>query len=74
MAFVGSWTLLLALGLAIYCFIAGLLSLIFQGDHGWERMGETARRAGVVAFVAVFLAAVALVVSAFRDDFTIAYI
>jgi len=74
MAFIGSFALLLALGLAVYCFVAGLLSLIFQGDHGWERMGETARRAGVVAFVAVFLAAVALVVSAFRDDFTIAYI
>src|SRR5450755_3215955 len=74
MAFIGSFALLLALGLAVYCFVAGLLSLIFQGDHGWGRMGETARRAGVVAFVAVFLAAVALVVSAFRDDFTIAYI
>src|SRR5712675_290387 len=51
-------------------------------DNSWaamlrsssERIGETARRAGVVVFGAVVVAAIALVVSAFRDDFTIAYI
>jgi cytochrome c-type biogenesis protein CcmF len=39
-----------------------------------DRIGETARRAGIMIFAAVFLAAAALVVAAFRDDFSIAYI
>ena len=74
MAQIGSFALLLALALSVYSFGAGLLALIFQGDPSWERTGETARRAGVVVFGAVFLAALALVVAAFRDDFSIAYI
>src|ERR1700723_725978 len=39
-----------------------------------ERIGETARRAGVATFAAVFLAALVLVVCAFQDNFSIAYI
>jgi cytochrome c-type biogenesis protein CcmF len=39
-----------------------------------ERIGETARRAGLMTFAAVLVAAIALVVAAFRDDFSIAYI
>jgi cytochrome c-type biogenesis protein CcmF len=39
-----------------------------------DRLGETSRRAGIMVFIAVLLAAVALVIAAFRDDFTIAYI
>ena len=74
MATIGSFALLLALALSIYCFGAGLLSLLFQDDPSWDRVGETARRAGIVIFGAVALAAVALVVAAFRNDFTIAYI
>ena len=74
MAQIGSFALLLALALSVYSFGVGLLALIRKNDPGWDRLGETARRAGVVLFGAVFLAAVALVVSAFRDDFTIAYI
>ena len=74
MAQIGSFALLLALALSVYSFGVGLLALIRKNDPGWDRLGETARRAGVVIFGAVFLAAVALVVSAFRDDFTIAYI
>jgi cytochrome c-type biogenesis protein CcmF len=73
MAFIGAFALLLALALSVYCFGAGLIALINQGS-GSERLGETARRAGIVAFGAVLLAAIVLVVSAFRDDFTIAYI
>src|SRR5271169_2520773 len=42
--------------------------------RGSERIGETARRAGVATFAAVFLASVVLVICAFHDDFTIAYI
>src|SRR6201997_3416871 len=74
MAQIGSYALLLALALSIYSFGVGLVALFFQGDPLWERLGETARRAGGAVFGAVVLAAIALVVSAFRDDFTIAYI
>jgi len=74
MALIGSFALLLALALSVYCFGIGLLALVRKNDPDWERLGETARRAGVVIFGAVFLAALALVISAFRDDFTIAYI
>src|SRR5216683_174660 len=73
MAQVGSFALLLALALSAYSFLAGLIALVRQ-DQGSERMGETARRAGIATFAAVFLAAVVLVICAFRDDFTIAYI
>src|ERR1700726_4221902 len=74
MAQIGSFALLLALALSIYSFGVGLVALFFQGEPNWERLGETARRAGVVVFAAVFLPATPLVVAAFRDDFTIAYI
>ncbi|MGA2855567.1 MAG: cytochrome c-type biogenesis CcmF C-terminal domain-containing protein [Candidatus Sulfotelmatobacter sp.] len=73
MALIGSYALLLALALSAYSFLFGLLALAFPGE-GSERVGETARRAGVVVFGAVLLAAVALVTAAFRNDFTIAYI
>jgi cytochrome c-type biogenesis protein CcmF len=73
MALIGSYALLLAFALSVYSFLFGLLALAFPGE-GSERVGETARRAGVVVFGAVLLAAVALVVAAFRDDFSIAYI
>jgi len=71
MAQIGSFALLLALALSAYSFLAGLIALIFQDE---ERVGETARRAGVAVFAAVLLAAVVLVVAAFQNDFTIAYI
>src|SRR5262249_26696779 len=74
MAQIGSFALLFALALSIYCFGIGLVALFRKGDTDWTRLGETARRAGVVIFAAVFLAALALVVSAFRNDFSIAYI
>ena len=74
MATIGSYALLVALALSIYSFGVGLVALFFQNDSMWERLGETARRAGVVVFGFVALASVALVVAAFRDDFTIAYI
>src|ERR1700689_3384123 len=74
MAQIGSFALLLALALSLYSFGVGLISLFFRGNPDWERLGETARRAGVAVFGFVVLAAIALVVAAFRDDFTIAYI
>jgi cytochrome c-type biogenesis protein CcmF len=73
MAQVGSFALLLALALSAYSFLAGLIALVRQ-DQGSERLGETARRAGIAVFAAVLLAAVVLVVCAFQDNFTIAYI
>ena len=39
-----------------------------------DRIAETARRAGLTVFVAVLLAAICLVISAFNNDFRIAYI
>src|SRR6202045_5142892 len=48
-----------------------LVALLRRGS---ERIGETARRAGIATFAAGFLAAVVLVLCAFRDDFSIAYI
>ncbi len=75
MAQIGSFALLLALALSVYSFLAGLIALFRQHeDDASERLSETARRAGVATFTAVLLAAVALVFSAFADDFRIAYI
>jgi len=73
MAQIGSFALLLALALSAYSFLAGLLALVLP-EPGSERLGETARRAGIAAFAVVLLAAVELVIAAFQDDFSIAYI
>jgi len=73
MPLIGTYALLLALALSFYSFGAGLLALVIPGP-GSERLGETGRRAGIAVFGTVLLAAIVLVVSAFRDDFTIAYI
>ncbi|OLE57075.1 MAG: cytochrome C biogenesis protein [Chloroflexi bacterium 13_1_20CM_2_59_7] len=73
MAQIGSFALLLALALSAYSFLAGLLALVLP-EPGSERLGETARRAGIAAFAVVLLAAVVLVIAAFQDDFSIAYI
>jgi cytochrome c-type biogenesis protein CcmF len=74
MALIGSFALVLALALSLYSFGGGLLALLFQDDPRSARLGETARRAGIAIFGAALLAAIALVIAAFRDDFTIAYI
>src|SRR5438477_12528657 len=70
MAQIGSFALLLALALSAYSFLAGLLALLRPGA-GSERLGETARRAGIDAFAVVLLAAVVLVIAASEDDFSI---
>src|SRR5271166_2138025 len=72
MAVLGSFALLLAFALSVYTFLAGIMALI-EGA-GSERLGETARRAGIATFGAVLLASVVLVICAFRDDFSVAYI
>ncbi|HZP17723.1 MAG TPA: heme lyase CcmF/NrfE family subunit, partial [Terriglobales bacterium] len=73
MSELGSFALLLALALSGYSFLAGLVALV-RKQAGSEALGETARRAGIASFAAVFLGAVVLVVAAFRNDFSIAYI
>src|SRR6202158_2704980 len=73
MSQIGSFALLLALGVAPSCFLPGLWALL-RRDAASSRLGETARRAGIATFAAVLLAAIVLVVSAFSDDFSIAYI
>jgi len=73
MSQIGSFALLLALGLSAYSFLAGLLAL-FRRDAASARLGETARRAGIASFGAVLLAAIVLITAAFSDDFSIAYI
>ena len=73
MSQIGSFSLLLALALSVYSLVAGLVALLRRGP-GSERLGETARRAGIATFATVVLAAVVLVTAAFNDDFSIAYI
>jgi len=74
MSEIGSFALLLALALCAYSFLAGLTALVRERYSSSARLSETARRAGVAAFAVVFLAAVVLVVAAFQNDFSIAYI
>ena len=73
MSQIGSFALLIALALAAYCLLAGAVALGRQTAAA-ARLSETARRAGIASFAAVFLAAVVLVVAAFQNDFSIAYI
>src|SRR5438874_2099256 len=71
----GSFSLLFALALTAYCFLAGAFALRRAGaGYNSERLAETARRAGIATWVAVAGAAVALVTSALNNDFSVAYI
>src|SRR5271168_4920006 len=81
MAEIGSFALLLALALSVYSFLAGIIALAFpsqlssqSSSRSSERLGETARRAGIATFASVLLAAAVLVICAFEDNFRIAYI
>jgi cytochrome c-type biogenesis protein CcmF len=67
---IGSFSLLLALALAVYSFLIGAFAL-YRKD---ELLSETARRAGIACWVAVVAAAAALVVAALGNDFSLAYI
>ncbi len=73
MAELGSYSLILALALGAYAFVAGIVALARKGN-AYDRLGETARRAGIAVFGAVALAAVVLVTAAFQNDFSISYI
>ncbi|HLK54137.1 MAG TPA: heme lyase CcmF/NrfE family subunit, partial [Candidatus Angelobacter sp.] len=65
--------LLFALALALYCFVVGILAAVRKDAIG-NRLAETARRAGMATFAAVFIAAAALVYAAMTNDFSVAYI
>lgn len=69
----GSFSLLFALALALYCFVAGIISLTSR-HPAVERLGESSRRAGMAAFFAVAAAALTLVWAALTNDFSLAYI
>ena len=73
MAVIGSFALLLALVCSAYCAVAGTVALVSKRDLAVP-MAETARRAGIATFALVLLAALILVVAAFENDFSIAYI
>ncbi len=72
MALLGSFSLLLALALAGYSFLAGAFALLQKQPA--DRLSETARRAGIAVWVAVTMAAASLVIAAFSNDFSLAYI
>src|SRR5712671_5200777 len=73
MPLLGSFCLLFALALAGYCFVVGVVAAVRKDAVGY-RLAETARRAGLASFVAVLVAAGALVYAALTDDFSVAYI
>ena len=76
----GSFSLLLALILTAYNLVIGGLALWGPSrktsipEASWNRLGETARRAGIASFVALSCAAFALVWAAFTNDFSVEYI
>jgi cytochrome c-type biogenesis protein CcmF len=69
----GSYSLLLALALSLYAFVAGIAALSRKGGAS-DLLGETARRAGIALFGAVFVASAVLVIATFQNNFSIAYI
>jgi len=73
MAELGSYSLLLGLALSVFAFVAGIIGVVRKGPTA-NILSETARRAGIAVFACVLVAATVLVVAAFRNDFTIAYI
>ncbi len=76
----GSFTLLLALALSVYTLVMGGVALwrtrgVSAGvDRQGDKLGETARRAGISSFVALTCAAFALVWASFTNDYSVSYI
>src|ERR1700748_3319005 len=76
----GSFTLLLALALSVYTLVMGGVSLwrtrgVAAGvDRESDKLGETARRAGISSFIALSCAAFALVWASFTNDYSVSYI
>lgn len=79
MATFGSFSLLVALALAVYNLFAGTLALWLLASGrparvAPERLASTARRAGIAGFFAVSASALVLVWAAFTNNFSIAYV
>jgi cytochrome c-type biogenesis protein CcmF len=78
----GSFSLLLALVLALYTLAVGAMALWTSSAQKTgtpemarsQRLLETARRAGIASFVAVLCAAFALVWASFTNDYSVSYI
>lgn len=76
----GSFALLLALALSVYTLVMGGVALwrtrgvAAGGDRQADRLGETARRAGISSFIACSCAAFALVWASFTNDYSVSYI
>src|SRR5437868_9727744 len=76
----GSFTLLLALALSVYTLVMGGVSLwrtrraAAGVDRQADKLGETARRAGISSFIALTCAAFALVWASFTNDYSVSYI
>jgi cytochrome c-type biogenesis protein CcmF len=76
----GSFTLLLALALSAYTLVMGGVALwrtrgVAAGvDRQGDKLGETARRAGISSFIALSCAAFALVWASFTNDYSVSYI
>jgi cytochrome c-type biogenesis protein CcmF len=76
----GSFTLLLALALSVYTLVMGGIALwrtrglAAGADRQADKLGETARRAGISSFVALTCAAFALVWASFTNDYSVSYI
>ncbi|HUV69523.1 MAG TPA: cytochrome c-type biogenesis CcmF C-terminal domain-containing protein [Terracidiphilus sp.] len=79
MPILGSLALLLALALAMYNLVIGVVALrqISTENRGRippERLAETARLAGLASFATVSLAVFALLWAIFSNDFSLAYV
>jgi cytochrome c-type biogenesis protein CcmF len=76
----GWFTLLLALALSVYTLVMGGVALwrtrgmAAGSDRQADRLGETARRAGIASFIALSSAAFALVWASFTNDYSVSYI
>jgi cytochrome c-type biogenesis protein CcmF len=76
----GSFALLLALALSAYTLLMGGVALwrtrgVTAGaDRQADKLGETARRAGIASFIACTCAAFALVWASFTNDYSVSYI
>ena len=73
MPLIGDFCLIVALALAGYSFVAGIVAAVSNDSAGF-RLAETARRAGIWIFFAVTVAAFALAWAAMTDDFSLAYV
>ena len=73
MPLLGSFCVLFALALSAYSFIVGIIG-VSRKDYAGSRLAETARRAGMMSFLAVTGASFALVWAAMHNDFSLAYI